>query len=192
MEEKKRKAGRPVGSKPKSKAERQKELANRGKPTDHQLTDNQLRAAWLWVYGKDDGTPVSSKNELSKLVGVSYTVLLGYFGKEWFLAEVDRLQKEQARENKQMVARYAPEAIDTLVSCMRDVDAAMRERINAAKTILDMAGMNDKTINVNVGGEVGVVRGGFGRDVLEEATQAIEVQYEVVDDEEEVSVSELL
>lgn len=192
MEEKKNKGGRPVGSKTRSKAERHKAIANRGKSADRQLTDNQLRAARLWVYGKDDGTAVASKNELCKLVGVSYSTLLDYFDKEWFLAEIDRLQKEQARENKQMVARYAPEAIDTLVSCMRSPDAAMRERINAAKTILDMAGMNDKTINVNVGGEVGVVRGGFGRDVLEEATQAIEVQYEVVGDEEEVSVSELL
>ena len=82
------------------------------------------------------------------------------------------------------------------MDCMRNAGAA-RDRITAAKTILDMAGMNDKTINVNVGGEIGVVRGGFGKVVIDAATSvaesAIDVEYEVLDDvNEEVSVNDLL
>lgn len=199
MEKKKHAGGRPVGSKTLTKAQKQRKLAdeNSEKKGMRKLTDNQLRAAQLWVYGKEDGTAITTKKELSDLLGISYSVVHGYFSTEWFLAEIDRLQKEQARENKQQVARYVPEAIDAIVACMRDPETNARERITAAKTILDIAGMNDKTVNVNVGGEIGVVRGGFGRDVIEDATRAVvEVtDYEIVDTEEEseeVSVNDLL
>ena len=191
-----RKPGRPFGSKSMTPVEKQKEMANRGKPKNQQLNENMLKAARMWVFGKDDGTAVQSKKQLAELVGVSKHTILEYFEKEKWLAEVDRLQKEQLRENKQSVGRYTQEAINTLVDCMRNAGAA-RDRITAAKTILDMAGMNDKTINVNVGGEIGVVRGGFGKEVIDAATSvaesAIDVEYEVLDDgNEEVSVNDLL
>lgn len=189
--EEKRKRGRP----PKD-AGRTKALVS--KSEEHRLTENQARAAQLWVYGTEGGGAVESKMELSRLVGVSYQAIMSYFNKEWFLAEIDRLQKDQTRENKQQVARYVPEAIDALVNCMRSNEVSARERISAAKTILDIAGMNDRTVNVNVGGEIGVVRGGFGRDVIADATsvaaEVVEVEdYTVVDDEsEEVSVADLI
>lgn len=187
----KRKRGRPAKDAGKTKA-----LVS--KTVERQLNENQALAAQLWVYGKENGEAVSSKMELSELVGVSYQTIMSYFNKEWFLAEIDRLQKEQGRINKQHVARYVPEAIDALVNCMRDMNISARERISATKTILDMAGMNDKTVNVNVGGEVGVVRGGFGRDVLADATavasEIVDVDdYTVMDeDEEEVSVADFV
>ena len=49
--------------------------------------------------------------------------------------------------------------------------------------------MNDKTVNVNVNGEIGVVRGGFGKDALVAATDIIDTEYTILadDDPDEVS-----
>lgn len=152
------------------------------------LTENMLKAAELWALGKADGTTVKTKTELAGLLGLALPSVSVYFKNEKFLAEVDRLLKEQTRENKRAMTRYVPEAIDALVRDMRDAPSA-RDRITAARAILEMAGMNDKTVNVNVNGEIGVVRGGFGKDALATATDIIDTEYTILadDDPDEVS-----
>jgi hypothetical protein len=56
---------------------------------------------------------------------------------------------------------------------------------------IDMAGMNDKTVNVNVNGEIGVVRGGFGKDALAAAADIIDTEYTILgeDDPDEVPLN---
>jgi hypothetical protein len=152
------------------------------------LTENQQKAAELWALGKTDGTAVKTKSELADLLGISAPSVTLYFKSEKFMAEVDRLLKESARENKRAMTRYVPEAIDALVRDMRGAPSA-RDRITAARAILEMAGMNDKTVNVNVNGEIGVVRGGFGKDALAAAADIIDTEYTILssDDPDEVS-----
>ena len=152
------------------------------------LSENQQKAAELWALGKADGTAVKSKSELADLLGLAQPSISAYFKSEKFMAEVDRLLKESTRENKRAMTRYVPEAIDALVRDMRGAPSA-RDRITAARAILEMAGMNDKTVNVNVNGEIGVVRGGFGKDALAAAADIIDTEYTILsnDDPDEVS-----
>lgn len=161
--------------------------------TNGGLTENQRKAAELWALGKADGTAVKTKTELAELLGITLQAVIPYFKQEKFLSEVDRLLKEQTRENKRAMTRYVPEAIDALVRDMRDAPSA-RDRITAARAILEMAGMNDRTVNVNVNGEIGVVRGGFGKDALAAATDIIDTEYTILsdDDPDEVSVDAIL
>ena len=147
------------------------------------LTDNMKRAAELWALGRADGTSVKTKKELADLTGVTMQAIMQYFRQQRFLDEIDRLLKEQTRYNKQAMIRYVPEAIDSLVRDMREAPSA-RDRITAARAILDMAGMNDKTVNVNVNGEIGVVRGGFGKDALAAAADIIETEYTILGDDD--------
>lgn len=158
--------------------------------TSRELTDNMKKAAELWALGKADGTAVTKKRDLAQLVGVTDQAIMQYFRQQRFLDEIDRLLKEQTRLNKQAMIRYVPEAIDSLVRDMREAPSA-RDRITAARAILDMAGMNDKTVNVNVNGEIGVVRGGFGKDALAAAADIIETEYTILgeDDPDEVPLN---
>lgn len=158
--------------------------------TSRELTDNMKKAAELWALGKADGTAVTKKKDLAQLVGVTDQAIMQYFRQQRFLDEIDRLLKEQTRLNKQAMIRYVPEAIDSLVRDMRTAPSA-RDRITAARAILDMAGMNDKTVNVNVNGEIGVVRGGFGKDALAAAADIIDTEYTILaeDDPDEVPLN---
>ena len=165
-----------------------KKPANEGNLPAQQgaFTENMAKAAELWALGKSDGTSIKSKVELAELTGVSVQSIHSYFRNERFLAEVDKLLRDSTRQNKQALIRYVPEAIESLVRDMQNA-ASARDRITAARAILEMAGMNDRTVNVNVTGEIGVIRGGFGKEAIDAAQDIIETEYTIIGEDDVVT-----
>lgn len=157
------------------------------------LSEPMTKAAFAWVYGDDDGKPITSKAALARYVGISQITIAKYFDSPVFQDEVDRLLKMQKRENDRTLMRHIPAAMNTLIDIMNNA-ASARDRYNAATKILSIGGYGDnQTLTVNVNDTTGVIRGGFGRQTIEKAETVIDVDYEEVsrEDPDEVPVDEV-
>lgn len=134
-----------------------------------ELTFQEKRAAMLWARGIDvDGEQVNTKKDIATRCGMSESQLRLLFTRQEFLDEVDKHLTAQKINSGRTLMQSVPKAVERLVKIIEFGED--REAALAAKTLLSIAGFSDhKTVDVNVNDAAGVLRGGFGKKMLQDA-----------------------